>query len=144
MYRSLLTFSWSSSSGFSLLFSWLLLGGSLGSWGSFSGWGGGGSSLLLRSLLSLLSFALGSSSSLVSLLGSSLLFLGSNFEISADLIEEIFSESALQHLRGFGINGDFFGLDFRHLWDPIESSFSFFLLNLEGDALDGTSLDSFN
>ncbi len=141
---SLLTFSWSSSSGFSLLFSWLLLtGSSLGAWGLLSGSSCGGT-LLLRSLLPWLSLALWTWSSLVGLWTSSLLLLDSDFEVSANLVEEIFSESVLQHLWGFGIDGDLFSLDFRLFWDPIESSFSLLFLNLKRDSLDGSSLDSFN
>lgn len=116
----------------------------MGSWGLLSGSGSGSLLFLLGSLLSWLSFSSLCTSSLVSLLSSSLLLLDSDFEVSADLVEEVFSESAFQHLGGFGIDGDFLGLDFRLFGDPIESSFSLLFLNLKGNSLDGALLDSFN
>ncbi len=142
--RSLLTFSWSSSSGFSLLFSWLLLGSSsFGSWLLFSG-SGGGSWLFFLFLLSWLSLLIFSASSLVELLISFLLFWDFDFYVSLNLVPKIFSESALQHLWCFVINVDFLDLDFRLFGNPIQSSFSFFLLNFKRNTLDWTSLDSFD
>ena len=149
VHWSLLTFSWSSSSGFSLLFSWLLLGGSLGSWGSFSGWGGGGSSWLffffLLSGLSGLSVVIsGTTSSLVELLVLSGLFLDFDLQVSANLVVEILSESIFQHLRCLGIDGNFGDLYFRLFGNPIQSSFSLFLLNFQRDTLDWAFLNSFD
>jgi len=132
--RSLLTFSWSSSSWFSLLFSSLFLSGSSGSWLLSSGW------LFFLLLLSWSLFTL-STSSFIGLLSSSL-FLNSNFEVSLNLIEEIFTKSAFQHLRSFSIDVNFIGLDFRLFWNPIESSFSFFLLNFKRNTLNWAFLDS--
>ena len=128
-----MTFSWSSSSWFSLLFSSLFLSGFSGSWLFSSGW------LFFLLLLSWSLIKL-STSSFIGLLGS--FFLDSNFEVSLNLIEEIFTKSALQHLRSFGINIDFVGLDFGLFWNPIESSFSFFLLDFKRNSLNGAFLDS--
>ena len=137
IHWSLLTFSWSSSSWFSLLFSWFFLSSSSGSLLLSSG------SWLFFLLLLSWSFFTFSSSSLVSLLSSSL-FLNSDFEISLNLVEEIFSESAFQHLWGFIIDVNLISLDFGLFWNPIKSSFSFFLLNFKRNSLDRTFLNSFN
>jgi len=143
IHWSLLTFSWSSSSLFSLLFGWFLLSdsSSSGSWLLFSCTSS--SSWLFSLLLSWFSLIF-SNSSLIVLLSSFLLFWNSNFKICCDLVEEIFSESAFQHLWGFIINAYFFDLDFRLFWDPIESSFSLFLLNFKRNSFNRTSLNSFN
>jgi len=136
IHWSLLTFSWSSSSWFSLLFSWLFLS-------SLTGWLFSSGSWLFFFLLLSWSFITLSSSSLVSLLSSSL-FLNSDFEISLNLVEEIFSESVFQHLWGFIIDVNLVSLDFGLFWNPIKSSFSFFLLNFKRNSLDGAFLNSFN
>ena len=129
-----MTFSWSSSSWFSLLFSSLFLSGFSGSWLFSSGW------FFFLLLLSWSLITL-STPSFIGLLSSSL-FLDSDFEVSLNLIEEIFSKSALQHLRSFDIDIDFIGLDFGLFWNPIESSFSFFLLDFKRNSLNRSFLDS--
>jgi hypothetical protein len=132
-----LTFSWSSSSWLSLFLGFLLLGSSflfLGCW-------------LLGSLffLFLLSgFSVLSTFSFIGFVGFSGLLLDFNLQVAGDLIVEIFSESALQHLGGLVIDVDFTDLDFGLFGDPIQSSFSLFLLDFERDTLDRTSLNSFD
>ena len=134
--RSLLTFSWSSSSWLSLLFSSFLLSSSSGSWLFSGGW-------LFFLLLLSWSFFTFSTSSFILFLSSSL-FLNSDLEVTLNLVEEIFTKSVFQHLRSLSINVDFISLDFRLFWDPIESSFSFFLLNFKRNSFDWTFLDSFD
>ena len=148
VHWSLLTFSWSSSSCFSLFISsWLLLCGS--SLGFLAGYLFSGSSWLffffLLSGLSGLSVVIsGTTSSLVELLVLSGLFLDFDLQVSANLVVEILSESIFQHLRCLGIDGDFGDLYFRLFGNPIQSSFSLFLLNFQRDTLDWAFLNSFD
>ena len=148
VHWSLLTFSWSSSSCFSLFISsWLLLCGS--SLGFLSGYLFSGSSWLffffLLSGLSGLSVVIsGTTSSLVKLLVLSGLFLDFDLQVSANLVVEILSESIFQHLRCLGIDGNFGDLYFRLFGNPIQSSFSLFLLNFQRDTLDWAFLNSFD
>ena len=133
-----MTFSWSSSSWLSLFLAFLLLGSSflfLGSWllGSLF-------FLFLLSGFSVFSVTF----SFIGFVGFSGLLLDFNLQVAGDLIVEIFSESALQHLGGLVIDVDFTDLDFGLLRNPIQSSFSLFLLDFERDTLDRTSLNSFD
>ena len=133
-----MTFPWSSSSGLSLFLAFLLLGSSflfLGSWllGSLF-------FLFLLSGFSVFSVTF----SFIGFVCFSGLLLDFNLQVAGDLVVEIFSESALQHLGGLVIDVDFTDLDFGLFGDPIQSSFSLFLLDFERDTLDRSSLNSFD
>lgn len=67
-----------------------------------------------------------------------------NLKIIAQSISELFSISCFKHIKSFGINSNFVKSNLRFLWNPVQSSLSFFLLYFKRYSFNWALLNSFN
>merc|ERR1719480_130983 len=67
---------------------------------------------------------------------------GLDFEVAHDALGEAIAQPVLQHFEGLVIDVDAGGVDFGLSWPPVEPLFPLFLLDLQGNPLDRSALDT--